>query len=168
MISKNNLRSWQKNIGYVPQQIYLLDDTIAKNIAFGVNSNDINKETLEKVAKVANLHDFVVTELPEKYETTVGERGVRLSGGQRQRIGIARALYNNPKILILDEATSALDNETEKAVMDAVNNIGKDITTVIIAHRMNTIKKCDKIYFVDKGEIKKEGKFEDIIISDQN
>ena len=157
-----------KNIGYVPQQIYLLDDTIAKNIAFGVNSNDINKETLEKVAKVANLHDFVVTELPEKYETTVGERGVRLSGGQRQRIGIARALYNNPKILILDEATSALDNETEKAVMDAVNNIGKDITTVIIAHRMNTIKKCDKIYFVDKGEIKKEGKFEDIIISDQN
>ena len=168
VISKNNLRSWQKNIGYVPQQIYLLDDTIAKNIAFGVNSNDINKETLEKVAKVANLHDFVVTELPEKYETTVGERGVRLSGGQRQRIGIARALYNNPKILILDEATSALDNETEKAVMDAVNNIGKDITTVIIAHRMNTIKKCDKIYFVDKGEIKKEGKFEDIIISDQN
>ena len=134
VISKNNLRSWQKNIGYVPQQIYLLDDTIAKNIAFGVNSNDINKETLEKVAKVANLHDFVVTELPEKYETTVGERGVRLSGGQRQRIGIARALYNNPKILILDEATSALDNETEKAVMDAVNNIGKDITTVIITY----------------------------------
>ena len=167
VISKNNLRSWQKNIGYVPQQIYLLDDTIAKNIAFGVNSNDINKETIEKVAKVANLHDFVVTELPEKYETTVGERGVRLSGGQRQRIGIARALYNNPKILILDEATSALDNETEKAVMDAVNNIGKDITTVIIAHRMNTIKKCDKIYFVDKGEIKKEGKFEDIN-NDQN
>ena len=143
-----------------------LDDTIAKNIAFGVNSNDINKETLEKVAKVANLHDFVVTELPEKYETTVGERSQTFRG-QRQRIGIARALYNNPKILILDEATSALDNETEKAVMDAVNNIGKDITTVIIAHRMNTIKKCDKIYFVDKGEIKGR-KFEDIIISDQN
>ena len=105
--------------------------------------------------------------MPEKYETTVGEEELTFRGST-QRIGIARALYNNPKILILDEATSALDNDTEKAVMDAVNNIGKDITTVIIAHRMNTIKKCDKIYFVDKGEIKKEGKFEDIIISDQN
>ncbi|OUU50684.1 MAG: ABC transporter ATP-binding protein [Pelagibacteraceae bacterium TMED65] len=167
-INRKNVRSWQKNLGYVPQHIYLSDDTIAKNIAFGVDQKDINQETIEKVSKIANLHNFVTTELPEKYDTTVGERGIRLSGGQRQRIGIARALYHNPKVLILDEATSALDNETEKAVMDAIDNIGKNMTIIIIAHRMNTIKKCDMIFLLDKGEIKKQGKFEDIITNEHN
>tara|TARA_Y100000389_G_scaffold191381_1_gene217490 strand:+ start:1743 stop:3527 length:1785 start_codon:yes stop_codon:yes gene_type:complete len=163
IIKRHNIRSWQRSIGYVPQQIFLADDTIASNIAFGINKNDINKEAIEKASKIANLHEFVINELPKKYETTVGERGVRLSGGQRQRIGIARALYHNPQLLILDEATSALDNQTEKAVMDAINNLGKQITIVIIAHRLNTIKMCDKIFVLEKGKIKKEAVFEELI-----
>ena len=117
----------------MPQQIYLSDDTVEANIAFGQEIKNINKEAVEKAAKIANLHNFVIEELPNKYQTTIGERGVRLSGGQRQRIGIARALYHNPQVLILDEATSALDNETEEAVMEAVNNIGKNITIILIA-----------------------------------
>ena len=162
IINNNNLRSWQNNIGYLPQIIYLSDDTIAKNIAFGVNSEEINQEALERAAKIANLHNFITTELPEKYNTTVGERGIRLSGGQRQRIGIARALYHNPKILILDEATSALDNDTEKAVMEAINNLENDITIILIAHRLTTIKKCDEIIKIEKGSIVAKGKFEEV------
>ena len=162
VITKQNSRSWQRSIGYVPQHIYLSDDTVAANIAFGVEPQDIDLEAVEKAAKTANLHNFLIDELPKKYETTIGERGVRLSGGQRQRIGIARALYYNPSILILDEATSALDSQTEKAVMDAVNNLRKDITIIIIAHRLATIKKCDKIFLLEKGQIKNEGTFEEL------
>ena len=162
VITQHNSRSWQRSIGYVPQHIYLSDDTIAANIAFGVEPHDIDLVAVEKAAKIANLHNFLIDELPEQYQTTIGERGVRLSGGQRQRIGIARALYYNPNILILDEATSALDSQTEKAVMDAVNNLRKDITIIIIAHRLATIKKCDKIFLLEKGHIKNEGTFEEL------
>ena len=105
------------------------------------------------MSKIANLHDFVFNELPKHYNTIVGERGVRLSGGQRQRIGIARALYNNPQVLILDEATSSLDNQTEKVVMEAVNNLSKDITIILIAHRLNTVENCDMIFKLDKGKL---------------
>ena len=137
-----------KFIGYVPQQIYLADETVAANIAFGVRTEDINQEEVERAAKIANIHEFVINELPKKYETTVGERGVRLSGGQRQRIGIARALYHNPQLLVLDEGTSALDNLTEHAVMETLNGLKKEITIILIAHRLNTVKNCDNIFFL--------------------
>ena len=167
IINKQNLRSWQKSIGYVPQQIYLADDTVQANIAFGLDKKNVDKVAVERAAKIANLHDFITNELPLSYQTTVGERGVRLSGGQRQRIGIARALYHNPQVLILDEATSALDNLTEQSVMKAVHNFGKDITIIIIAHRLSTVKKCDKIFLLDKGELKNQGDFETLVkISD--
>ena len=166
IITENNSRSWQRSIGYVPQHIFLADDTIAANIAFGVESGDINQEAVEKVSKIANLHDFIMDELPNQYQTTIGERGIRLSGGQRQRIGIARALYNNPKVLVLDEATSALDNQTEQAVMDAVNNIGKDMTIILIAHRLNTLKNCDIIFKLEKGKVIDQGTFEKLIINE--
>ncbi len=165
VVTKQNSRAWQSSIGYVPQHIYLSDDTIAANIAFGKDSKDIDQVAVEKVSKIANLHEFVANELPKKYQTTIGERGIRLSGGQRQRIGIARALYHNPKVIILDEATSALDNETEQAVMDAVNNIGKDITIILIAHRLNTVKNCDIIFKLEKGKLISQGTFDELIIN---
>lgn len=168
VISSQNLKSWQRSIGYVPQHIYLSDDTVAANIAFGVEHKNINQEAVEKSAKIANLHNFIIDELPKKYQTTIGERGVKLSGGQRQRIGIARALYHDPQVLILDEATSALDNQTEKEVMDEINNLSKDITIILIAHRLNTIKNCDKIFLLDKGQLKNQGTFEDLIKINEN
>lgn len=152
-ISKTNKKHWQKNIGYVPQSIYLSDDSVMANIAFGIEKKYIDKDKVIKSAKMANLHDFITNNLEYGYETFVGERGVRLSGGQRQRIGIARALYNEPKILILDEATSALDNVTEKNVMDAVNELSTKITIIIIAHRLTTVEKCDNIFMMENGRI---------------
>jgi ABC-type multidrug transport system fused ATPase/permease subunit len=165
IITEENSRAWQKLIGYVPQQIYLSDDTVSANIAFGKEPNNVNHEMVEKVSKIANLHNFVVNELPKKYFTTIGERGVRLSGGQRQRIGIARALYNNPKLLILDEATSALDNSTEEVVMEAVDNLSSDITIIIIAHRLNTVKNCNIIFKLEQGKLIEKGTFNEIIKS---
>jgi ABC-type multidrug transport system fused ATPase/permease subunit len=146
----------------VPQHIYLSDDTVAANIAFGLAPEDINYEAVERASKISNLYEFVMNELPKKFRTKIGENGVRLSGGQRQRIGIARALYNNPQVLILDEATSALDNLTEKIVMDAINNLGKKITIILIAHRLNTVKKCDNIFLFEKGELVNSGTFENL------
>ncbi len=157
IITKKNLRAWQSSIGYVPQNIYLSDDTIASNIAFGYQQENIDQKVIEKVSKIANLHEFVINELPKQYQTSVGERGIRLSGGQLQRIGIARALYHNPQVLILDEATSALDNDTEQAVMEAINNIKKDTTVILIAHRLNTVKNCDFIFKLDKGRVINQG-----------
>jgi ABC-type multidrug transport system fused ATPase/permease subunit len=165
-ITKKNFRAWQRSIGYVPQHIYLSDDTVAANIAFGIKPKDIDKTAVEKASKIANLHEFVMNELSNNYNTTVGERGIRLSGGQRQRIGIARALYHNPQILVLDEATSALDSYTESVVMDAIENLGKNKTVILIAHRLSTVKKCDKIFLLEDGQIKKEGTFEQLITTD--
>ena len=163
IITLENTRSWQRCIGYVPQNIYLADDSISANIAFGIKPENINHEAVKKASMIANLHNFVIEELPNKYQTIIGERGVRLSGGQRQRIGIARALYHDPKVLILDEETSALDNKTEKAVMNALNNLSKDITIIIIAHRLNTVKNCDIIFKLDKGQVVEQGSFDEII-----
>ncbi len=167
-INKQNLRIWQNSIGYVPQQIYLSDDTISSNIAFGIDKIKIDHKAVKRAAKIANLDDFISNELPLKYDTTVGERGIRLSGGQRQRIGIARALYNNPKLLILDEATNSLDNITEQMVMDEVHNISQNITIILIAHRLSTVKKCDSIIILEKGEIKGKGSFDNLIKTNNN
>ncbi|MDD2970556.1 MAG: ABC transporter ATP-binding protein [Lachnospiraceae bacterium] len=148
---KTEYRSWLKNIGYIPQVIFMLDETIRKNVAFGVPEEKISEERVWEVLKEAQLDEYV-RGLPEGLDTSIGERGIRLSGGQRQRIGIARALYNDPEILILDEATSALDNDTEAAIMDSINHFMGRKTLVIIAHRLQTIEKCDIIYRVENGK----------------
>ena len=135
----------------MPQQISLIDNSVAANIAFGVPPERVDMAAVERAARIAELHDFVTTELPEGYATRVGDRGVRLSGGQRQRIGIARALYRDPDVLILDEATSALDNLTEKAVMDAVHNLGHAKTIIMIAHRLSTVQGCDAIIMMERA-----------------
>lgn len=147
-----NYPSWLAQIGYIPQSIYLVDEPIRNNIAFGIADEEIDDERIWQVLEDAQMKEFV-KELPEGLDTTIGDRGVRLSGGQRQRLGIARALYHNPEILVFDEATSALDNETEQAVMEAINSFQGKKTMVIIAHRLNTIANCDIIYKVDNGQI---------------
>ena len=149
-----NYESWLAQIGYIPQSIYLIDESIRDNIAFGIDADKIDEKRIWEVLEEAQLKEFV-EELPEGLDTTIGDRGVRLSGGQRQRIGIARALYNDPEILVFDEATSALDNDTEAAVMEAVNSFHGRKTMIIIAHRLNTIEKCDMVYRVEgKGVVR--------------
>ena len=148
----SNYESWLAQVGYIPQSIYLIDESIRDNIAFGIDQDEISDERIWEVCREAQLADFIKS-LPEGLDTKIGDRGVRLSGGQRQRIGIARALYHNPEILVFDEATSALDNETEAAVMEAVNSFHGKKTMVIIAHRLNTIEKCDIIYEVKDEKI---------------
>ena len=154
-----NLPTWQKEIGYIPQAIYLSDDTIRNNVAFGVDEKEIDEDAVVHALQQAQLFDFVES-LPEGLDTFVGDRGVRLSGGQRQRIGIARALYHNPEVLVLDEATSALDNDTESAVMEAIEKLQGHKTILIIAHRLTTIKNADVIYEVGNGKVEKKEKQE--------
>ena len=148
----DNYPAWLSQIGYIPQSIYLVDEPIRNNIAFGIADDEIDDNRIWQVLEEAQLKEFIQT-LPEGLDTAIGDRGVRLSGGQRQRLGIARALYHNPEILVFDEATSALDNETEAAVMEAINSFHGKKTMVIIAHRLNTIEKCDIIYKVEGGKI---------------
>lgn len=162
-ITSDNMTSWQKHLGYVPQHIYLADDTLAANIAFGVAPRDLDLDRVEHAAQIANLHEFVVEELPNGYKTIVGERGVKLSGGQRQRIGIARALYSDPDVLILDEATSALDSLTEDAVTDAIRGISQEKTIIMIAHRLRTVQQADTIYLVENGSITDQGTYADLV-----
>lgn len=154
---KTNYRAWLQNIGYIPQMIFMLDDTIRRNVAFGIPEEKVNENRIWEVLKEAQLDGFVKG-LPEGLETSIGERGIRLSGGQRQRIGIARALYEDPEVLILDEATSALDNDTEAAIMESINYLRGRKTLVIIAHRLQTIEKCDMVYRVEGGKVRKEVK----------
>lgn len=152
---RQNYRRWLKNIGYIPQMIFMLDDTIRNNVAFGVPKDKIDEDRLWEVLREAQLDEFIKT-LPEGLDTGIGERGIRLSGGQRQRIGIARALYHDPEVLVLDEATSALDNDTEKAIMDSINRLHGKKTLIIIAHRLQTIEKCDIVYRVENGKATKQ------------
>jgi len=162
-LDRENISSWKNNIGYVPQQIYLTDDTIKNNIAFGIETDIIDSQAVINASKIANLDDFITKDLPEKYETMVGERGIRLSGGQRQRIGIARALYHNPSVLILDEATSALDGITEEAIIDAINNLNHQKTIIMIAHRLTTLQNCDVIYVMENGKIRDSGTYSQLM-----
>jgi ATP-binding cassette subfamily B protein len=157
-----NQRSWQLHVAHVPQSIFLADSTIAENIAFGIPKEKIDFERVKQAAKQAQLAELIES-WPDKYRTSVGERGIRLSGGQRQRIGIARALYKRADVLIFDEATSALDNETEKSVMNAIISLGEELTIIIIAHRLTTLEKCDNIVELSDGGIKRMGSYKDII-----
>ena len=150
-LQPGDLPAWRALIGYVPQDIYLLDASVAENIAFGVPPAEIDQKSLQAAAGAAQILEFIETELPQGWDTTVGERGVRLSGGQRQRIGLARALYHHPEILILDEATSALDVETEAEVMKAIQSLKGRITMIIIAHRLSTIESCDQVCRIGNG-----------------
>lgn len=163
VINDDNVRAWRRSLGYVPQQIFLSDDTIAGNIAFGVATDKIDMAAVERAARMAELQDFVSSDLPEGYLTMVGERGVRLSGGQRQRIGIARALYHDPDVLILDEATSALDNVTERAVMAAIQNVANTKTIILVAHRLTTVEQCDNIFLLDSGGLAATGTYAELL-----
>jgi ABC-type multidrug transport system fused ATPase/permease subunit len=159
---KDHTRSWQKNIGYIPQYIYLSDSSIKRNIAFGINDHEIDDQKLWNAIHAAQL-ELLITELPEGVDTEIGERGVRLSGGQRQRIGIARALYHNPQVLIMDEATSALDNITEKYVVEAIERLKGDRTIITIAHRLTTVKNCDCLYLMKQGKIVAKGTYDELL-----
>ncbi len=156
-----NLRAWQDQIGYVPQSIFLTDDTLRRNVAFGLPKDKIDDDAVKSAIRSAQLEEFVAS-LPDGMETVVGERGVRLSGGQRQRIGIARALYNNPDVLVLDEATSSLDTETEHGVMQAVQALQGDKTVIIVAHRLSTVEYCDRLYRLENAHIVDEGTFSEV------
>ncbi|MCH9756375.1 MAG: ABC transporter ATP-binding protein/permease [Gammaproteobacteria bacterium] len=159
----SQMRSWQNTIGFVPQSIFLADASIAENVAFGLPAAEIDREKVENAIRLANLDKFVA-ELPDALETRVGERGVQLSGGQRQRIGIARALYEDPEVLILDEATSALDGITESLIMDAIRDFTGKKTIIMVAHRLATVKKCDIIYLLEKGQVVAEGTYDELVV----
>jgi ATP-binding cassette, subfamily B, bacterial PglK len=167
LINEMNLKNWQANLGYVPQQIYLSDDTIKRNIAFGIDDKDIDPAAIEQASRLANIQNFILSELPNGFNTVIGERGIRLSGGQRQRIGIARALYHDPELLVFDEATSALDGITEEAILVAMQGIAKLKTLIIIAHRLTTVRDCDMIYMLDKGSIIASGTYEELLKSNE-
>ncbi len=163
VIDRSNVRGWQKQLGYVPQHIFLSDDSIKRNITLGTHGAEADLGRIEEAARIAGLHEFITSELPDGYDTKVGERGVRLSGGQIQRLGIARAIYRDPSLLFLDEATSALDAHTERNVMEAIRGASKDRTVIIIAHRLSTIRFCDRILVLDAGRIVDIGTWDELI-----
>jgi ATP-binding cassette subfamily B protein len=162
VVTLANHRAWQAHIAHVPQAIFLADSSIEENIAFGVHWEHIDHERVVQAARQAQIADIIET-WPEKYQTFVGERGIRLSGGQRQRIGIARALYKQADVIIFDEATSALDNETEQAVMQAIEGLSEELTVLIIAHRLTTLKSCSQIVELGEAGIRRIGNYQEIV-----
>jgi ABC-type multidrug transport system fused ATPase/permease subunit len=162
-VDSENRSEWQAKLGYVPQDIYLTDSTIASNIAYGLAEEETDFTAVERAARIANIHDFILQNLPDGYDTVVGERGVRLSGGQRQRIGIARALYHDPSVIVLDEATSALDNETERRIVDELDAMRGGRTLIVIAHRLTTVQKCHEVFVLDNGRIAARGGYSDLV-----
>ncbi len=167
-LDSKSIKSWRDNLAYVPQDVFLFDDSILRNITMGKGEGDFDKKRLEKATKMADIFDFIQTELPQKFESKVGEKGVKLSGGQRQRIGLARALYSNPKVLILDEATSALDSITEKGIIESLKHLPSGLTTIIIAHRLSTVRHADIIYLLDQGKIVDKGSYQTLIKSNNS
>jgi ABC-type multidrug transport system fused ATPase/permease subunit len=163
VLAPDNVRAWQRNIGYVPQHIWLSDDTVARNIAFGVPDREIDHDAVRAAAKAASLDQFIENELPKGYATVIGERGIRLSGGQRQRVGIARALYHRPSVIVFDEATSALDGATERAIIEAIDGLARRITIILIAHRLNTVINCDRIFVLEHGRLVDSGRYTDLV-----
>ncbi|MEY8096896.1 ABC transporter ATP-binding protein [Falsihalocynthiibacter sp. S25ZX9] len=163
-VTTETLRAWQQSVGYVPQDIFLIDASLSENIALGFPLDEIDDAKVERAARIAQIHDFAMKELPEGYGTHVGERGVRLSGGQRQRIGIARALYNDADLIVFDEATSALDNMTEREVMAAIETLPGDKTILMIAHRLSTVKVCDRIVVMENGRITGVGEWDTLML----
>jgi ATP-binding cassette, subfamily B, bacterial PglK len=161
-ITKDNHRAWQMHIAHVPQSIFLADSSIAENIALGVPPDQIDQKRVHHAARQAQISD-TIEGWDEQYDMLVGERGVRLSGGQRQRIGIARALYKQADVIVFDEATSALDNETERSVMEAIDSIGRDITILIVAHRLSTLKSCDQVIELELGRVKRQGVYQEMV-----
>ncbi|PWN07820.1 ABC transporter ATP-binding protein [Rhodohalobacter mucosus] len=159
---REDVSSWQKNIGYIPQSIYLADETLRSNIAFGLPEKEIDDEKVMEAVKLAQLEEMV-SRMPEGLDTIIGENGTRISGGQRQRVGIARALYHNPDVLVMDEATSALDNITEKYITEAIDALKGDRTIIMIAHRLTTVQNCDVIYFMENGRIEQAGSYRELI-----
>jgi ABC-type multidrug transport system fused ATPase/permease subunit len=162
-ITDSNRRRWQASVSYVPQHIYLADDTVLRNIGFGVETSEIDLADVKRAASAANIDEFVLSELPEGYATRIGERGVRLSGGQRQRVGVARALYRDANVLVLDEATSALDTITEAALLRAIGESQRRKTVIMVAHRITTIRDCDMIFLLDRGRIVARGTYETLM-----
>jgi HlyD family secretion protein len=162
ILNEINKKLWQKNIGLVSQSIFLSDSTIAENIAFGISKNEIDKNKIKLVLEQSQLSDFV-NNLPNGFETVIGERGVQLSGGQRQRIGIARTLYTDSNLLIFDEATSSMDNITEEAIIASIKNLQRKKTIIIVAHRLASVKNCDKIYFIESGKIIDSGNYNELL-----
>jgi ATP-binding cassette, subfamily B, bacterial PglK len=163
----HNLRAWQNLIGYIPQSVFLMDDTIERNIAFGIPAGQIDRQKLDNAIELAQLSELLA-QLPDGFRTFIGENGVRLSGGQRQRIGIARAIYHDREILVLDEATSALDNETESLISEALKNLGRTKTMIVIAHRLTTVEHCDRIYEMSNGKILRSGSYQEIVMGGKN
>jgi ATP-binding cassette subfamily C protein len=163
LLTEKNLSAWQHTVGYVPQHIYLTDNTIARNIAFGVPDSDLDYEAIEEATRRAQIYDFIMNELPHGLESVVGERGVKLSGGQQQRLGIARALYHRPSVIFFDEATSALDRETEEEVMQAVYALGETRTVILISHRLSTVERADRVFKLHSGQLVREGSYKSVI-----
>ncbi len=166
-ITSANVRAWQQTVGYVPQEIFLVDASVAENIALGVPTEDIDYGRITECARMAQVHAFISDDLPDGYDTKIGERGIRLSGGQRQRLGIARALYHDPDLIVFDEATSALDNLTEKEVMAAVDSLSRQKTIVMVAHRISTVRACDAIIVLDRGKLVARGTHDELIASNE-
>jgi ABC-type bacteriocin/lantibiotic exporter with double-glycine peptidase domain len=160
-LTEDNARAWRKRVGYVPQTVFLTNASVARNIALGIPEDQIDHEAVLRAAHMAQADEFI-TQMPDGYDTVVGERGVKLSGGQRQRLGIARALYHNPDVLVFDEATSALDGMTEDAVMQAVQTLSAERTMILIAHRLRTVQACDRIVMLEAGKIIADGSYSEL------